>query len=1360
MDKKAIKEFAVWARKKLIADITMKAALYGIKESGIDDPLPQSTAQAQFFDIGAQEPVVIQGREIAMRRALACKIHEKEKTAGYAAAFRTVMEEISYAWFNRLTAVRFMEASGYLPSGVRVLSSDDPGKLEPDMVTTPFETDMDFTDTERALVWKLKDENRLNALFRMLFIKQCNKLNEILPGLFEKSDDYSELLLNISFSDKEGIVYRLTHDIAEEDFNAGKGGQVEIIGWLYQFYNSEPKDEAYALLKKNVKVTKERLPAVTQLFTPDWIVRYMTENSLGRLVISNQLSGASGQLSEEERIEKEKKLAEKMGWKYYMPEAAQSLTDKGSVVSDQWSEKDNCPRPPDHGPLTTVKLIDPCMGSGHILVYAFDLLMRIYESAGWSAKEAARSILKNNLYGLDIDDRAAQLAYFAVMMKARQYDRRIFSRGVQPNVYSVMDSVSIAEAYQNTAKDFPLPEEERQTLGYLLDAFAEAKEYGSTIKLEERDYKALAAAWREMPKADNVSLWYYEIKKIVPQIIEQAVILTQKYDVVITNPPYMGGSGMNEKLSKYVKENYPDSKSDLFAVFIEKCAELTRDGGYQAMITQHAWMFLSSYEKLRVKVLTSNDIVNMAHLGPRAFEEIGGEVVQTASFVIRKGRTAGYAGRYARLIEPATQQGKEGMFLSGENRFTAKQDNFAKIPGSPVAYWVSEQVVKSFNNKKLYSYGEAKQGLGTSDNKRFLRFWFETEFHNINFNITSCKETLNKKGKWFPYIKGGGFRRWYTNKEYIVNYCDNGKEIKEAVLSKYRYLKSPDFVVKNTNTYFCKGVTWSDVSTGLFSARYVENGYIFADAGPMFFSSNDNIMLGYFNSNVFQLFANIICQGLHYSTGHIPQIPFAQNIITAYNVLISKHVDMNIKISKSDWDSFETSWDFKTHPLITHNSNGRLATAFENWRDFAEKQFYQLKANEEELNRIFIDIYGLNDELTPDVEEKDVTVRKADLVRDVKSLISYAVGCIFGRYSLDREGLAYAGGDFSEQWSAVGDKYYLKEVVQHYGCKDIQRSDCLAESDGSDRDGVQFDKVASEGRTIFPVGSDEKSGGVDPLEHSGRARARLNEGVSAFSIDRSRVESGVADTTTDLRTVELPGQRTDKNFSCSYRGGLKDAICPEAGSDRCPLFTDHFSPDKDNCLPLTDEEYFHDDVVSLFCKWLAAAFGEKTLEENLDFIARALGGGGDSRRVIRGYFLKDFFKDHSKIYQKRPIYWLFDSGKENGFKALVYMHRWNADTIGNLRVEYLHPLQVKYESQIAIREQAIANAKEAREKTAAAKEMEKLKKQLKEIKDYDTKIAHLALSRITIDLDDGVKVNYEKAQTSRDGSKLEVLAKI
>ncbi len=1179
MDKKAIKEFAVWARKKLISDITKRAAHYGIKESGISEPLPQSTAQVQLFDIGAKEPVVIQGREIVMRRALVKKIREKEKTAGCGAAFRSVMEEISYTWFNRLTAVRFMEASGYLPSGTRALSSEAKDKLEPDMVTRPFETDLDFSDAEREFVWKLKDENRLNELFRLLFIKQCNKLNEILPGLFEKSDDYSELLLDISFSDKEGLVYRLTHDIAEEDFNAEKGGQVEIIGWLYQFYNSELKDEAYALLKKNVKITKESLPAVTQLFTPDWIVRYMAENSLGRLWLEGHPN---------ETLKSE--------WKYYLDEAEQEPEIAARLASLREEYKNIRPE--------EIKIIDPCMGSGHILVYAFDLLMRIYESEGWNRRDAAQSILKNNLYGLDIDDRAAQLAYFAVMMKARQYDRRIFSRGAQPNVYPVMDSASLTEAYQNTAKDFPLLEKERETLCYLLEAFAEAKEYGSIIKLEERNYEGLATAWREMPKADNVSLWYDEIKKTVPQIIKQAIILTQKYNVVITNPPYLGSSGMNEKLLKYVKENYPDSKSDLFAVFIEKCAELTRGGGYRAMITQHAWMFLSSYEKLRAKIL-ADDIINMVHLGPRAFEEIGGEVVQTASFVIRKDRTKGYAGRYARLTKPTTQQGKEEMFLRGENRFTAKQENFSKIPSSPVAYWVSENIIKCYDNPTISTVAFSDGQILTGNNDKYLRLLWEVDNNNI------------KKKFWALHAKGGEYRRWAGNIDTVVKFdTESIRHYKTDKISRF----------PKREILFRRGVTWTLVSANpLFGVRELDAQYTFNKAAAtILFKDNTlvNYTMGVLNSKVAEALLKIINPTINNNIKDILNMPLklCAQAINKVNCLVKE----NVAVSKTDWDSFETSWDFKTHPLIAHNGDGRLETAFESWQDFAEKQFYQLKANEEELNRIFIDIYGLNDELTPDVEEKDVTVRKANLVRDVKSLISYAVGCIFGRYSLDCEGLAYAGGEWEES---------------------------------------------------------------------------------------------------------------------KYR---------------------RFTPDKDNCLPITDEEYFPDDVVSLFCKWLAAAFGEKTLEENLDFVARALGGSGSgsSRRVIRNYFIKDFFKDHSKIYQKRPIYWLFDSGKENGFKALVYMHRWNADTIGNLRVEYLHPLQVKYENHIAMKQQILAAPQEAREKTAVAKEMEKLKKQLKEIRDYDIKIAHLALSRIAIDLDDGVKANYEKVQTARDGNKLEVLAKI
>lgn len=613
MDKTAIKNFSIWARKKAIADVSNKAAYFGITAKEIKSPLPQSTPDLQFIDIGTPTPTKVIGKEIEQRNALVARIKAKEASSGYKTAYNSVMEEVAYTWFNRLIAIRFMEVNDYLPSHTRVLSSEDPNKLEPDFVTNPFDTDLEFTKEEQTLIHKYKEENKLGMLFRMLFIKQCNKLNEILPELFEKTNDYSELLLNISFTDQEGLVYHLTHDISEDDFNVEKEGQVEIIGWIYQFYNTEPKDESYALLKKNVKITKERIPSVTQLFTPDWIVRYMVENSLGRLWTEGHPND---------------KL--KSNWKYYLEEAEQEPSVKEQLAAIKEEYKKLTPE--------DIKIIDPCMGSGHILVYAFDVLMQIYQSCGYTPKDAAVKIIEKNLYGLDIDDRAYQLAYFAVMMKGRQYNRTIFSRSLKPNLFSIQESTFITEDLIEfiSGKDKKL---EKYILSLKSD-FTDAKEYGSIINVKPVNFEALLARLDEIAEMKDPGAFelFYKaeaIDKFLP-FVKQAASMAQKYDVVVTNPPYMGSSGMNEKLSKFVKENYPDSKSDLFAVFIEKCAEMTKKNGYQAMITQHAWMFLSSYEKLRKKILTFYEIINMAHLGARAFEEIGGEVVQTTSWVMRK----------------------------------------------------------------------------------------------------------------------------------------------------------------------------------------------------------------------------------------------------------------------------------------------------------------------------------------------------------------------------------------------------------------------------------------------------------------------------------------------------------------------------------------------------------------------------------------------------------------------------------------------------------------------------------------------------------------------------------------------------
>lgn len=1234
MNKTAIKNFAIWARNKLIADIQYRAGLMGITAEGIKNALPQSTPNMEFYDIGTAEPYSITGEAIQQRKKLVEILRQKEKDSDYATAYKYILEEVAYTWFNRLIAIRFMEVNDYLPSHIRVLSSET-GKVEPDLVTTPFDTELDFTPAEEENILRLKTDNALDELFRLLFIKQCNALNEILPALFEKTNDYTELLLNLSVVDQDGVVYHLIHDIDENDFNIEKGGQVEIIGWLYQYYNTEPKNAAFA---KNGKITKDEIPAVTQLFTPDWIVRYMVQNSLGRLFIDKRknegvfadgrgLDEMTWDEAEEKRITAEKHLAEQMEWKYYLPEAAQTkeVREQLDKIQQQSEYKD----------VRDIKVIDPCMGSGHILVYAFDVLMQMYEDAGYNQRDAAKSILENNLYGLDIDDRAYQLAYFAVMMKARQYNRRILNGETTCQVYAIQESNNINRThlkYLGAGMDDLEVNTARVQVEGLLDTLRDAKEYGSILKVESYNWELLRRFVSAADAGDQVTLDSAGLEVTVAQLltlIDIAETIAQKYDVVVTNPPYMAISNGDARLNEYVKKNYPDSKADLFAVFIECCSAMTEQNRYQAMITQHSWMFLSSFEKLRKKLLRK-DTINMAHLGPRAFEEIGGEVVQTTSFVMRKSHVAEYKGTYCRLIDPPTQRGKEDMFLAGKNRYTAQQSNFSKIPGSPVAYWVSDLSFQCFAAGLLFSYAETKQGFKTGDNERFLRLWYECSVDKESFSG-------DKEKKWFPCTKGGEFRRWYGNFEYIVDWENDGYKIKNFFDSNGKLRSRP----QNLQINFTKQLTWSSISSGNISFRQVADYFMYESKGPVLTPKIDfDLMLAYLNTKVYQYFISVVAPTLDYSEGAVLRVPYVELRNDQINQQIMGNVGECVNLSRYDWDSFETSWDFQKHPLVplAHERQeqessqfrssriekfGSIAWHYDKWAQECKGRFNQLKANEEELNRIFIDIYGLQDELTPEVEDKDVTVRKADLQRDIKSLLSYAVGCMFGRYSLDSEGLAYAGGDWDES------KYKT------------------------------------------------------------------------------------------------------------------------------------FLPDVDGIIPITDEEYLGDDIVTRLCSWLKIVYGEDTLEENVDFIAKALGGrGSSSREIIRNYFLKDFFKDHCKIYQKRPIYWLFDSGKQNGFKALIYLHRYTPDTIGNLRVDYLHKMQRVYESEIGRMQDMIDHSTNAREVAAATKRKEKLQKQLKECREYDEMIGHLALSRIELDLDDGVKVNYEKIQTASDGKKYSVLAKI
>lgn len=1190
MNKTAIKNFAVWARQKLISDITYKASLLGVTENGIAEKLPQSTKDLQFYDIGTKEYAEVAGNEIAQRNALVGAIRQKEMdTSSYKDAFEYVVEEVAYTWFNRLIAIRFMEVNNYLPSDIRVLSSENTAKNEPDFVTTPFDTDLDFTTDEQDRIIQLKDENKLDELFRMLFIKQCNKLHDILPELFEETDDYSELLLTISFTDKDGVVYRLVHDIDEADFNVEKEGQVEIIGWMYQYYNIEPKAAVFARAKGE-KITKDKIPAATQLFTPDWIVRYMVENSLGRIWIEGHPNDSL-----------------RSSWKYYIDEAEQEPEVRAKL--DEIKEAHKILNP------ESIKIIDPCMGSGHILVYAFDVLMQIYESYGYTQRDAAHSILINNIYGTDIDKRAYQLAYFAVMMKARQYNRRILKEDIKPNLCFIKNSKTLSEQALEKMGDC------KTITQQLVTEFTNAAEYGSAMKasISEADLQKISNqieyAKNHINESDLFDIMAVkELTSVLRPLVMQATLLVQKYDVVVTNPPYMPVSNAGAKLNDYVKKNYPDSKADLFAVFIERCQEMVKLNGYQAMITMHSWMFLSSYEKLRENLLGIN-IVNMAHLGARAFEEIGGEVVQTTSFVMQKNHIADYKGTYCRLIEPNTQQGKEDMFLAGENRFIADQTNFTKIPGSPIAYWATEPITKIFlRSKLLTNIANPRQGLITGNVNQFVRKWYECS--SVNTNLLAKSSDAHRYGKWFPYCNGGSYRKWYGNNDDVVNWLDDGIEVKGFVDDKGKQRSRP----QNQQYYYCEGGTWTAISSSSFSVRYFPEGFLFSNAGMAIYAEHNQLLyiIGFLNSKLCQTYLGLFNEGLNYNQGDIAKLPIAESVARDS---VCETVKECVVLSKADWDAFETSWDFIKHPLVSYSAN-KISTAFALWSKECAECFNQLKANEEELNRIFIDIYGLQEELTPEVEDKDVTVRKADLKRDIKSLISYAVGCMLGRYSLDTEGLAYAGGDW----------------------------------------------------------------------------------------DDSKYET--------------------------------------------------FIPDEDNCIPITDEEYFEDDIVGLFCAWLKKVYGEDTLEENLDFIAKSLGNKGNtSREVIRNYFLNDFIKDHIKTYQKRPIYWLFDSGKQNGFKALVYMHRWNADTTGNMRVEYLHRMQRVYEKEMERMQEIIDNSHDNKEISNATKRKEKLQKQLKETKDYDAKVAHLALSRIDIDLDDGVKVNYEKVQTA-DGKKMQILAKI
>lgn len=1228
MDKTAIKNYAIWARTKLIEDIKYKASLLGITEKGIEDALPQSTTQEQYFDIGTREPYAIRVVQIAQRRSLAEAIKKKAQESDYLTAYNSIIEEVAYTWFNRFIAVRFMEVNDYLPCKIRVLSAVD-GRQEPDIVQNPFDAKLDYTSAEEELISQHQMNNEGDKLFNMLFVKVCNDLSKVLPQLFEAEQDYTELLLNISYTDQDGLIYKLVHDIPEENFDVnavdeeGKPvGQVEIIGWLYQYYNTELNNMVYDGSYSKKKLSKEWIPAATTIYTPDWVVKYMVENSLGRLWYEGH---------PESTLLKE-------NWKYYLDEAQQEEAVQAELakLKEEYAKL----RPED------IKVIDPCMGSGHILVYAFDVLMQIYTQVGYTDKDATISILENNLYGLDIDKRAFQLAYFAVLMKARQYHKFILKKQPQCHIYAIAESNGInmkhLDYFGAQLDELARPVALNQ-IQELIATLHDAKEYGSVISVADYDWDLLRQFAAEFDISGEMNLFdsfgIEATQQRLQEVVAVGEVLAQKYEVVVTNPPYLGSSRFNDKLDAYVKEHFKDEKSDLSMVMYRRSLDsYSVHNGLVAFITTSSWMFLSSFEKLRRYIMQNKSFVSIVDFGSELFEgKVGHNVI--TSWITRNAQIdANLLG--IRLVEYCYSRRNEKIteFHNRRNWHYVKQSNFAKIPGAPVAYWVSEKFYRIFKiGKALGKIADSKQGLATADNNRFVREWYEIQKNKICFSANSIQESIDSRKKWFPYNKGGEFRKWYGNNDYVVNWENDGYEIRHFVDSKGKLRSRP----QNTAFYFKASGSWSDITSGTNAFRYKPVGNLFDITGMSFFSKDKLFyLIGLCNTPIGTETLKIVAPTMHCQCGDVANIPVIFN--ESKFEIINGLVCQNISISKSDWDSFETSWDFTKHPLVvtsgqllvnsdssantqlstTHYPLTTIAQAYQRWEEETNARFAQLKANEEELNRIFINIYGLQDELTPEVEDKDVTVRKADLQRDIKSLLSYAVGCMFGRYSLDVEGLAYAGGTWDDS------KYVT------------------------------------------------------------------------------------------------------------------------------------FKPDEDNVIPITDEDYFEDDIIGRLIAWLKVVYGAETLEENLRFIADALGTSGDTaRQKIRNYFLKDFFKDYCKIYQKRPIYWLYDSGRQNGFKALIYMHRYNADTSGQVRAEYLGKMEETYESEIN-RMQDIMDNGAGREVALAGKRKEKLQKQLHECRDYDAVLGHIALARIAIDLDDGVKVNYVKVQTAKDGKLLPILAKI
>lgn len=1158
MNKSALRTFATNARKELLKKIEAKAMKIGITEDNI-----------KKAEIESSDAIFIDGKQLSkeekiQRDKLIARINQ--------IGFKQVMEEVAYTWFNRFTALRFMEVNDYLPTGVRVLSSSNPNSAEPDMINEALELDLDV-NIDKELIYELKLNNKTEELFKYLIIRHCNDLNRYLPFMFETIDDYTEIIFPEGLLAKDSFISQMTDT---EIFSEEEWQKVEIIGWLYQYYISEKKDQVFADLKKNIKINKDTLPAATQLFTPNWIVRYMVDNSLGR--VWNESYPLTGL---------------KTNTKYFLDEGEQNEDVLKQLEVIRY--KDVNPE--------EITFLDPSCGSGHILVYAFDIFYEMYLEKGYMAHEIPKLILEKNLFGLDIDDRAVQLASFAVFMKAREKSRRVFDQNIKTNIFAIQESNWITEEVtelllkgEESSDRYKIQSE---ILSNIRDTFLDAKEYGSILKVNTMDISFFEDRLSQLAN-EQVDLFGTLIKSELldklPGILSQIKLLSKKYDVVCTNPPYMGSGGMDKKLRSFTKKHYPNTGSDLSTIFMELSMSLTKPNGFISMINIPTWMYLSSYAEYRKGLLQNNTIINLLHLGRGVF----GSDFGTVSFVIRNNKINNYIGRYKKFFEKKSSvesnEEKENKFFN-TNDFFNKQENYYVIEGYPIAYNINEAIIKAFKKgQKINDISDPRQGLATGNNNFFLRNWYEINIKKAGFNISSTQEFFNSNKLYAPYNKGGGFRKWYGNCEFLIKF---DKEHYETLSKVGNHLPSRQY-------YFKECLTWSKVTIGGFSMRYLPDGFVFDVSGCSLFSDKEltKVILAFMNSKVASLILSFLSPTVNYEVGHVKSIPLI-NIDS--KEIIEDIVEQCIDISKNDWDNFETSWDFKTHPFIKYKKD-TLLNSYMEWERVSNNQFLKLKENEERMNQILIENYKLQDILEPDVNDNEISINKADQIRDVKSFISYAIGCIFGRYSLDEEGLVYAGGEFEP--------------------------------------------------SRYPT----------------------------------------------------------------------------------------LNPDKDNVIPVLPGSYFEDDIISRLIEFIQRSFGEETLINNLDFIADTLGKkkGETAKETLRRYLLNDFYKDHVQIYKKRPIYWLFTSGKEKAFNCLIYMHRYDKTTLSRIRTDYLHEYQIRLDAEKKDLLSIIEGDYTTKEISNAKKELKTLDKKIEELKEYDELLHHMADMQIDIDLDDGVVVNYEK----------------